>query len=160
MAADRKLLGIYLNDHLAGSTVGLELAKRTRAANSGTELGRLLERLTAEIAEDRGALVSVMQALGVKRDPVKRAGAFIAERAGRLKLNGQLRGYSPLSRVVELEGLRTGVVGKRLLWVVLRELDAPELRQFDFTALEERAARQRDEIEAQRRQAAMIAFAG
>jgi hypothetical protein len=30
---DRKLLGIYLNDHLAGSTIGLELSRRARGSN-------------------------------------------------------------------------------------------------------------------------------
>ena len=37
---NRKLLGIYLNDHLGGSTVGIELVKRARGANEGTELRR------------------------------------------------------------------------------------------------------------------------
>ena len=41
---DRKLLGIYLNDHLAGSTVGLELSRRAREANKGNEYGDVLER--------------------------------------------------------------------------------------------------------------------
>jgi hypothetical protein len=33
---DHKLLSIYLNDHLAGSTSGIELAKRSAANNRGT----------------------------------------------------------------------------------------------------------------------------
>jgi hypothetical protein len=36
-----------------------------------------------------------------------------------LKLNGQLRGYSPLSRLDELELLQIGVAGKRRLWRAL-----------------------------------------
>ena len=35
----------------------------------------------------------------------KNAGAWALEKVGRLKLNGELTSYSPLSRVVELEGL-------------------------------------------------------
>ena len=31
------LLGIYLNDHLAGSAAGLELAEKLRDKNQGTE---------------------------------------------------------------------------------------------------------------------------
>ena len=41
MAAD-KLLSIYLNDHLAGATIGVELARRIRARNRGTPLGDYL----------------------------------------------------------------------------------------------------------------------
>jgi hypothetical protein len=52
---ERRLLAIYLNDHLAGATAGLELARRARGSNRDTELGEFLERLTGEIEEDREA---------------------------------------------------------------------------------------------------------
>ena len=35
-------LAIYLNDHLAGSTAGVELARRTAHENDGSELGAFL----------------------------------------------------------------------------------------------------------------------
>jgi hypothetical protein len=41
---NRKLLGIYLNDHLAGATIGLELSRRARGSNEGNEYGEVLER--------------------------------------------------------------------------------------------------------------------
>lgn len=44
----------------------------------------------------------------------------MAEKFGRLKLNGQLTGYSPLSRLIEIEGLLIGVGGKLSLWENLR----------------------------------------
>ena len=46
-AADSRdvLLGIYLNDHLAGSTGGLELARRTAGAHKGTAVSETLSRL-------------------------------------------------------------------------------------------------------------------
>ncbi len=46
-----------------------------------------------------------MAALGVPQDRVKNAMGWGAEKLGRLKPNGQLTGYSPLSRMVELKGL-------------------------------------------------------
>lgn len=141
------LLATYLNDHFAGAIVGVELARRTRGANSGSELGVLLGRLTAEIEEDRATLGSVMDAAGAGRDRAKATFAWVGEKAGRLKPNGQLTGYSPLSRLVELEGLSTGIEGKRLLWLSLEGIDDPRLRAFDFAALAERAARQRSELE-------------
>jgi hypothetical protein len=117
-----KRLGIYLNDHLAGSTAGLELARRARGANEGTPLGGFLATIADEIEEDRKTLEGVMEDLGVRKDPAKVAAGWAIEKAGRLKLNGQLRGYSPLSRLVELEGLALGVTGKLALWKALRLL--------------------------------------
>ncbi len=110
-----RLLPIYLNDHLAGSVVGVELARRARASNAGTKLGEALAEICAEIEADRETLRAVMDRLQVAQSRVKPTGAWLAEKLGRLKLNGQLHGYSPLSRVVELEGLCVGVAGKRML---------------------------------------------
>lgn len=152
------LLAIYLNDHLAGSTVGVELARRARGANEGSELGQLLDRLVREIEEDRDTLGAVMDAVGAGRDSLKKAAAWIGEKGGRMKLNGQLIGYSPLSRLVELEGLSLGIEGKSRLWAMLRELADPRLSSFDFEALSQRAERQRSELEPFRRDAGRAAF--
>ncbi|MGI8749920.1 MAG: hypothetical protein ACR2J6_05115 [Thermoleophilaceae bacterium] len=152
------LLATYLNDHLAGSTTGEELARRTRDANDGSELGVLLGSLTAEVEEDVATLKSVMDAVGAGRDRAKMAAAWVGEKAGRLKPNDQLTGYSPLSRLIELEGLSMGIEGKRLLWVSLDQLTDPRLAAFDFGQLAERAARQRTELEPFRLAAAQTAF--
>src|SRR4051794_23279422 len=107
-----KLVRIYLNDHLAGAMAGLELAKRCCSNNEGTRLGDSLQRLIGEIHSDRDDLEQLMEALGVPKDPVKRLAGWATEKLGRLKLNGQLTGYSDLSRLIELEGLCLGVEGK------------------------------------------------
>jgi len=138
-----KLLAIYLNDHLAGATLGVELARRLRASNGDDpQFGEPLAQLCAEIEEDRSTLEAVMGAGGVRRDRVKPAGAWVAEKIGRLKLNGQLRGYSPLSRLVELEMLCIGITGKMQLWNVLAHTWQGRLAGFDFEQLAERAAQQ------------------
>ncbi|HYI99963.1 MAG TPA: hypothetical protein VEX36_09860 [Thermoleophilaceae bacterium] len=144
------MLAIYLNDHRAGSTVGLELARRARGSNEGSQLGAFLERLVAEIEEDRETLEQVMDAVGAGRDRLKATAAWAGEKVGRLKLNGRLFGYSPLSRVVELESLSVGIEGKACLWRMLRDLGDPRLAGFDFDALIARAERQRDEVEGHR----------
>ena len=160
MPADRKLLAIYLNDHFAGSTVGQELCKRAAGSNGGTEYGAFLEGLCAEIREDRETLRKVMRELGVREDPVKRAAAVAGERIGRLKPNGRLRGYSPLSRVVEFEALALGVTGKLALWRALRALDDPRLAGIGLDELERRAERQQEELEQHRLHAVREALAG
>jgi hypothetical protein len=151
-------VGIYLNNHLAGSTVGRELSKRIAGENRGTPLGDFMKKLHLEIVEDRQTLLDVMKALDVGEDRVKEVGALIGERFGRLLPNGHLFSYSPMSRVVELEGLSLGVDGKAGLWRALQELDDPRAAGFDFVALEQRAQRQRMELEEHRVAAARLAF--
>jgi hypothetical protein len=120
-----ELLRTYLQDHHAGSTVGVELARRAAGANQDTEFGKPLARIADEIAEDRESLERLMERLGVKPHPVKDAGGWVAEKLGRLKPNNRLLGYSPLSRVLELEGLLIGVTGKLALWEARRPGSGP-----------------------------------
>ena len=160
MPLDDKYTPIYLNDHLAGSTVGAALAKRTLGSNRGTQFEPALERLAREIDEDRDSLRAIMRALGVGEDHVKKLLPLVAERAGRLKLNGTFFSYSPLSRLVEFEGLALGIAGKLAMWTALREADDDRLTGFDLDALEARAREQQDLIEEQRAEAARIALSG
>jgi len=154
-----RLLSIYLNDHLAGSIAGVELARRVRDSNrDDPEFGPPLEATCTEIEADRDTLVELLERLGGRRDPVKPALAWTAEKLGRLKTNGQLVGYSPLSRLVELEGLALGITGKRHLWRAL-ERSLPSVEGFDFELLGERAADQHAIIEELRLKAAGQAFA-
>jgi hypothetical protein len=151
-------VGTYLNDHLAAATAGRELSKRAAGSNEGTALGTFLERLHREIVEDREELLEVMRALDVGEDRVKTIAARVGERIGRFKPNGNLLSYSPLSRVVELEGLSIGVHAKTSLWRSLQELDDPRVNGFDFVTLEHRAKRQQTGIEKHRVEAARLAF--
>ena len=70
----RRRLDIYLNDHLAGSMLGVELSRRAASENRGSEYAAFLERLCREIVEDRRTLEAVMRALDVDRSPAKPAG--------------------------------------------------------------------------------------
>jgi hypothetical protein len=154
-------LAIYLNDHLAGAVVGTELAKRALRENRGSPYGEFLGWVLGQILEDRATLERLMDELGVSKSRVKRTLALALERIGRLKLNGQLTGYSPLSRLVELEGLVLGVAGKRALWVALQEVanTEPQLNDFDFDELRRRAEEQLVGLERHRLEAARLAFA-
>jgi hypothetical protein len=156
---ERRLLAIYLNDHLAGATGGVELARRARSSNRGTKLGEALGAVCAEIEADRAVLERVMERLEVKRNGPKVAGAWAAEKLGRLKLNGRFTGYSPLSRLVELEMLHIGITGKIQLWQALKEAQSARLAQFDLPGLIERAEAQRARVECLRLDATREAFA-
>lgn len=155
---NRKLLSIYLNDHLAGATAGTELARRAAGANRGSSLGETVRDLAKEIAEDRESLMRAMSELGIGRDPFKVAAGWTAEKFGRLKLNGQLTGYSPLSRVIELEGLHLGVTGKLELWRTLKTTLPGGLQRVDLDELIRRAESQRRRLAPHRKAAVEEAF--
>jgi hypothetical protein len=150
-----ELLGIYLNDHLAGSIGGVETARRARGSNEGTEFAEPLARICEEIASDRDSLEAVMKELGVGRSRIKPAIGWLGEKLGRLKPNGQLRGYSPLSRVVEFELLLLGITGKLRLWHLLDELVSGDASA-DFAALIARAEDQRARVEGLQVRAALL----
>ncbi len=119
----RDLLGVYLNDHLAGATLGVSLARRMAAsAQQGSERRTALSDLATEITHDRLALLRIMTALGVQVRRYKVLAAWAGEKAGRLKLNGHLLTRSPLSDLEETEILRLGVEGKAAGWRTLRML--------------------------------------
>jgi hypothetical protein len=147
-------LGIYLNDHYAGAVAGAQLARRAAQANRGTRYGDVLATLAAEIDEDRQSLKLIMQRLGVRPDPAKAAVAWSAEKLGRLKLNGQLTGYSPLSRLEELEILSLGVEGKLAMWRALGRGVDDGIPEAELEALIKRALSQRRRLERQRLDAA------
>jgi hypothetical protein len=122
------LLGIYLNDHLAGSAGGAALARRLLDAHKGTPAEGDLTEFVRQVNADRDALIEIMSQLGLPRTYYKETLATVAERVGRLKLNGGLLRRSPLSSVVEFEGMALGVTGKRSAWRSLRLLAETEPR--------------------------------
>lgn len=154
------LLGIYLNDHLAGATAGVELARRVAKAQRRTKSGEAFKHLAEEIAEDRAALLRMMRALHVPVQQYKVYAGWIAEKIGRLKPNGNLVSRSPLSDLQELEMMRLGIEGKASGWRTLRpvadhddRLDADELDE-----LIARARRQAGTVEELRTETAEALF--
>jgi hypothetical protein len=154
-------LSIYLSDHFAGATSGLELVRRCSRKNEGSRFGPALSDLGRDIEEDRRTLLAVMRRLGVEPSLLKTSAAWVLEKVARLKLNGSPLTYTALDRVVELESLALGIAGKRALWRALDDLSLSEnsLPGIDFHALAQRAEVQLATVEGLRRAAARIAFA-
>jgi hypothetical protein len=144
-----RLLGIYLNDHLAGATAGTERATRLARVARGSALGRAIGPVAAEIAQDRAALLDIMGDLGVFVRRYKVCAGWTGEKLGRLKPNGHLLHPSPLGTMLDLEALRLGVEGKAAGWQVLRRLSAADgrLDPARLDTLLERARRQQERIE-------------
>lgn len=122
------LLGIYLNDHLAGATAGAGRARHLANASRGTALASDLDPLATEIAQDREILKELMRRLDIPARRYKICAGWVLEQAGRLKSNGRVVRRSPLSTMVELEALRMGVTGKVAVWQTLRRLSDTEDR--------------------------------
>jgi hypothetical protein len=143
------LLGIYLNDHLAGATLGTDLASRLAGAHRGSAASDTFERLAAEIAEDRAALLELLAVLEVPVRQYKVALGWVAEKAARFKPNGRVLARSPLSSLEEVEMMRLGVEGKAACWrtlLVLAERD-DRLDRARLDALLRRAGEQIETLE-------------
>jgi hypothetical protein len=144
--ADQGLLGIYLNDHLAGATGGVELARRMAASRRPVADGHTLRHLAADAAADRAALLEIMAALGIPVRAYKVYAGWIGEKAGRLKLNGRLLNRSPLSGLEELEIMYLAVMGKAAGWRTLRLVAETDPR-LDRGRLDELIARADGQLE-------------
>lgn len=159
-AADQKMLRrIYLNDHRAGAAGAVAMLGRMIESNAGTPLGETLTGVLHEIEEDIEALETVMRQLGATSNPVKNLGAKLGERIGRLKMNGRLRGYSPLSRVLELEGLMAAIDMKRRAWETLQTVAGSDcIGDIDLARYMRRADSQRERLRSHHEEAVALAF--
>ncbi len=143
---------VYLNDHLAGSTMGVNLARRLARRAQGTPLGETMQPIADEIARDRATLEDLMARLGTSANPVKRGVTWLAEKAAALRFSGATTRDPRLGTFLALETLSLGIEGKRCLWQALAAAadGTPELAGFDFDDLARRAERQRAAVERER----------
>jgi hypothetical protein len=154
-------LSTYLQDHRAGAELGSDLAVRLKEENIATPYEDFLTLLAQQIEDDVATLEAIMERFGVEKALLKTAGAKLGEKLGRLKPNEHLTAYSPLSRVQELEMLRSGVHGKLALWDALYEVSETDdrLDPDELQALVERAESQLAGLREHHRMAAREAFA-
>ncbi len=154
-------LGTYLNDHLAGSVVALELLRRLADDPAAPGAGDLT-RLHGDIADDRAALEALLDRLGVRENPARQAAGWLADKLGALKLRWDDPTDGAFRRLESLEIVALGVTGKRGLWRALAQLapELPNLAGVDFAALGERAESQFARLERLRLAAARDAFLG
>jgi hypothetical protein len=151
-------LAIYLHDHLAGSTLALDLLDSMRKEHEGEPLGQFAQTLRAEIEADRDVLRTLAERIGPGSNPIKDLGAWMSEKVSRIKLGGQSGG--DLTTFEALEFLMLGIHGKWALWralAVVATTDA-RLQGTDFAHLMARAGTQEIQVEQRRMEAARTAF--
>jgi hypothetical protein len=153
----RENLHIYLNDHLAGSVVALELLDALIEQHSEDRFGKPFRGLRDEIHEDRETLRDLIRKVGANESTIRKAGAWLAEKFGRAKI-GDTGDSAGLLQA--LEALALGITGKKLLWRSLTAIAAnfPALQGSDFAELDRRARDQFERVEDLRLQVAREAF--
>lgn len=123
---DRGLLQVYLNDHLAGSVAGLHRMRRTARTLARTPVGGDLDAIADEIEGEQAELRAIIAGLDMPESRVKQMATWAGEKVARLKANGRLGRHSPMTPLLEVELLRSAVMGKRGLWQTLADL-APSI---------------------------------
>jgi hypothetical protein len=119
---DGRLLAIYARDHHTLLTALRELAHRMRTDGPPEERQGFVSDLCEAVDNDRECLEQFLGRIDSAPSSTRNVAVWVAERLGRLKLNGRLLRPSPLSAVTELEGSRLLLEANRALWSGLAHL--------------------------------------
>lgn len=151
-----RFLRSYLGDHIAVAAGVGGLARRMATAPRWEEHRVQLGRLVEVLGEDERDLQRVLTDRGIR--PVRAVAllARFAELPGRLKANGRLVRSSPLTPLVELDGLRLGVAACMVPWRALVEVGVDPARA---AAADARLRREHDALESLHSATATAAFA-
>ena len=97
----REYLAIYLNDHLAGSLIAIEILEHleTEASDSMPDL----PALKADIEADRQQLKMLMDRLGITESRVRKLTSWIAEQVTEAKFEADDESRGILRRLERLE---------------------------------------------------------
>ncbi len=127
LMGDMRTLERYLQDHHAGGTAGVALARRLATDDATEDSVVLLTGVAREIEEDLRVLEHLMASLGIQpsrpRDAAVRLG-HVGTRVRRLVARDASRRRA--IELLELELLEMGITGKRLLWITMRNIGAGE----------------------------------
>jgi len=142
----------YLNDHLAGSQSALVLIQDLADRQDDPDEAEFFSGLKRKVEGDQGLLKNLLTSIGQDESTFLKAAGSLTGKASRLKLLWEGMQPGKLGMFEALEMLSLGIQGKRLLWVVLREIAPhfPEWAGTDFASLELEAIEQRDAVEERR----------
>ena len=153
-APKQDLLATYLRHHYAAARGGLNLCARAARTHTDPVARRELSSLVADVQEDRTALLTNLEALGVDRHPVAELVLAWGESLGRLRSAGLFH-RSPLTDLIELEAL-SGVIHANVQgWLALRQRAESDsrLNPYQIDHLVRRGREQENRVEELRREA-------
>jgi hypothetical protein len=110
---------VYLRNHEAAGRAGLDLFRRVESSQRRRPYGDEIRQLCTEVREDLNSLRVLLNQAGGHPDRLLRTALQIGERVSRLKPNGNLLQRSPLSDLIEIEGLLDAVRAKHAGWNAL-----------------------------------------
>lgn len=145
IAVEPRILGVYLNDHLAGSMGGSERFQRLADVLGRTPVGPLVADVAAQVTQEREELSDLVERCGLThRNPVKQVLVLVGERVARLKaVRSRLR-RSAMDTLLEVELLRSALVGKLGVWETL--VDAAAVVDLDPAHCAARRDRTREQV--------------
>src|SRR2546423_7789923 len=140
----------YLNEHLAGSTIAVELLEHLESSHDG-EWKDFFRLLKADIESDRAQLETLMKEMDIDQSKLRRGMAWFGEKFTELKLRLDDPADGDLRLFESLEALSLGIEGKRSLWLALAEAapENPNLRPLHCQHLIAPAGEQRARVERQ-----------
>jgi hypothetical protein len=150
-------LTTYLNDHLAGSVVALELLEYLIAHSQGLNQEPLIH-LRSEIEQDQKVLQTLLHDLGGKESPLRKAAGWLTEKLGQAKLKLDDSGEGDFRDLEAFEAVALGIQGKLSLWRALAAVGIPASTSIDLETLQARATDQFNQVERLRLLAAARAF--
>jgi hypothetical protein len=151
-------LDVYLNDHLAGATAGVNLAEMATEEHQGDAHGAFFAEIASEIKADYATLEKLMEDLQTEKSATKAALAEVGSKVAAPKFKGT---DDPLNAFVTLETLSIGVEGKVCMWKALKTVadGYPALESLDLDDLIARGEDQRSRLETHRLEVAPDALA-
>jgi hypothetical protein len=144
----------YLKDHLAGAAAGLEISDDLIAIYSDQPERAFFVTLRDDIESDESTLKAILHKAGSEPGGVRKAGAWISEKAAKIKLKMAGTEEGGLGRYEAMEGLTIGIAGKMALWQALAASGLDE----DFEMLQRRAEDQLARLKPYRLEAARLAL--
>ena len=153
-------IATYLNDHLAGSVVAVELMENLEAVYAGKPIAAFIAKLRADIEVDVQELEDLMGRLQISESRTRKASAWLTEKFTQLKLRLDDPAHGDLRLFESLEALSLGIEGKRSLLIALSAAAevSPQLRIADYQRLQQRAEEQRRRVEEKRLELARAAL--
>lgn len=152
-------LEVYLTDHLAGATAGVNLSQMAAEEHRADEHGAFFGEIASEIKADYETLERLVAELGVEQSATKTAVAEVGSKIMAPKFVGG--DDDELNAFITLETLSMGVEGKICMWKAMKTVESgyPTLADLDLDELITRGEDQRTRIEATRLEIAPQALA-
>jgi hypothetical protein len=153
--ADRQVamsdpLATYLDDHMAGAGVAIDLLHAMKDRHDDEPLSQFAATILIGVEEDEDTLRSLAKSIGSESNILKETAAWVTEKISRVKLGSGSSGA--FGTFEALEFLALGIQGKLSLWHALQVVAASDarLRGLNFKKLISRAEEQYNSVEERR----------